>query len=447
MTTPSCSAFTSFISFIASRMQRVWPCPTASPSSTKGGAPGDGRTVEGADHRRLDPDHAGIERRRRRGGRGRLLLGGRSRRRRGGDDALLCLGRPPDGDAEAGVLDRHLADAGVLDDADDLADPLGAARVDPGPLERLLGAAAADRVQERLGVVSEEREQQELLLARGETLVSLAELVEVGCVLPRRPVREAAKPPGRRQARWRREASRSGPRSAPVARRRRSGSAPPRARAGAPARPALARSEPRAAASRPRRGWSPARRSPRRAGRRPPVSGGGGRSPRSVRPEGCAGGPGGDARRERRDGLVADVLVDQVRCPPEGLRGDARLEAEAVQDARQRLAGGAVEDEGDGVHGAGEQVDARAGGLDRSGERTAARALAVEPDRQVARLADRLDQLADTVRLERAGRIVDQDAGGAELREALAPGRRVRRSRRRAPGCRRGRRRTRARRR
>ena len=109
------------------------------------------------------------------------------------------------------------------------------------------------------------------------------------------------------------------------------------------------------------------------------------------------GGPGGDARRERRDGLVADVLVDQVRCPPEGIRGDARLEAEAVQDARQRLARGAVEDEGDGVHGAGEQVDTRAGGLDRGGERAAARTLAVEPDRQVARLADRLDQLADAV--------------------------------------------------
>src|SRR5205807_9338758 len=41
-TTPAASAFTSFISFIASRMQSVCPCATASPTSTKGGAPGCG---------------------------------------------------------------------------------------------------------------------------------------------------------------------------------------------------------------------------------------------------------------------------------------------------------------------------------------------------------------------------------------------------------------------
>src|SRR5439155_15365473 len=41
-TTASLSAFTSFISFIASRMQSVWPGATASPSSTKGGDPGSG---------------------------------------------------------------------------------------------------------------------------------------------------------------------------------------------------------------------------------------------------------------------------------------------------------------------------------------------------------------------------------------------------------------------
>src|SRR5436305_1035204 len=40
--TASWSALTSFISFIASRMQRVWPGATASPSSTNGGAPGCG---------------------------------------------------------------------------------------------------------------------------------------------------------------------------------------------------------------------------------------------------------------------------------------------------------------------------------------------------------------------------------------------------------------------
>src|SRR5581483_3051805 len=41
-TTASTSAFTSFISFIASRMQRVCPGATASPSSTNGAEPGAG---------------------------------------------------------------------------------------------------------------------------------------------------------------------------------------------------------------------------------------------------------------------------------------------------------------------------------------------------------------------------------------------------------------------
>ena len=180
-------------------MQSVWPVSDGVALLDERRRAGRRRTVEGADHRRLDPDHAGIERRRRRARRRSSPPPGPETAARRGDDALPRLGRPPDGDPEARVLDRHLADAGVLDDADDLADPLGAARVDPGPLERLLGAAAADRVQERLGVVAEEREQQELLLARGETLVSLAELVEVGCRPPPATRPRAARPPGRRQ--------------------------------------------------------------------------------------------------------------------------------------------------------------------------------------------------------------------------------------------------------
>src|SRR5207248_9064817 len=41
-TIPAASALISFISFIASRMQSVWPGATASPSWTNGGAPGSG---------------------------------------------------------------------------------------------------------------------------------------------------------------------------------------------------------------------------------------------------------------------------------------------------------------------------------------------------------------------------------------------------------------------
>ena len=40
--TAATSDFTSFMSFIASRMQSVWPAPTTSPSSTNGGDPGSG---------------------------------------------------------------------------------------------------------------------------------------------------------------------------------------------------------------------------------------------------------------------------------------------------------------------------------------------------------------------------------------------------------------------
>ena len=41
-TIPAASALISFISFIASRMQSVWPGATVSPSWTNGGAPGCG---------------------------------------------------------------------------------------------------------------------------------------------------------------------------------------------------------------------------------------------------------------------------------------------------------------------------------------------------------------------------------------------------------------------
>ena len=42
-------------------------------------------------------------------------------------------------------------------------------------------------------------------------------------------------------------------------------------------------------------------------------------------------------------------------------------------------------------------------------------ALAVEADGQAARLLDRAEQLVHAVRLERAGRVVEQHAGGAEV--------------------------------
>ena len=51
--------------------------------------------------------------------------------------------RAPDADAHPVLLDRDLADAGLLDDAHDLADPLGAALVDARRGERLVAARRA----------------------------------------------------------------------------------------------------------------------------------------------------------------------------------------------------------------------------------------------------------------------------------------------------------------
>ena len=99
------------------------------------------------------------------------------------------------------------------------------------------------------------------------------------------------------------------------------------------------------------------------------------------------GGPYRDAGRERRDRLVADVLVDQIRRLPEVLAVDARLEPEPFEDVGEPLAGDAVEDERDGVDGAGDAVRTGPCGLECRGERVPGRALAVDPDREAARLA------------------------------------------------------------
>ena len=86
----------------------------------------------------------------------------------------------PDRDARSLLLDRDLGDPGLLHDPHDLADPLGPRLVDAAAEQRFLAArAVADRAQERLGLVAEEREQEQLLLARGKTLRLVAHVVEV----------------------------------------------------------------------------------------------------------------------------------------------------------------------------------------------------------------------------------------------------------------------------
>ena len=82
--------------------------------------------------------------------------------------------------------------------------------------------------------------------------------------------------------------------------------------------------------------------------------------------------------------------------------------------------GHAVERQREREDGAGDEVGARPDGLEPGGERAAGRALAVDPDREPGRVAERADELLDAVRVERARRIVQQHARGADLREPLA---------------------------
>src|SRR5207247_4331813 len=87
--------------------------------------------------------------------------------------------RTPNRHPHPGFLDRHLADSSLLDDPNELTDPLGARLVDAAEDElSLAGRATADRPQERLGFVAEQPEQKELLFARREAGGAFAHLLE-----------------------------------------------------------------------------------------------------------------------------------------------------------------------------------------------------------------------------------------------------------------------------
>src|SRR5215217_4838897 len=137
-----------------------------------------GRAIERADHRSLDA-HDTVRRRRR-----WRRLGLRGRCEGGADGRHLgwsSILTPSDGDAQPRLLDRKLADAGLLDDPHQLPDALGAALVDAAADERVVTARAApDRLEEWLRLDPEQRQQQELLLARGQALGLVADRFEVG---------------------------------------------------------------------------------------------------------------------------------------------------------------------------------------------------------------------------------------------------------------------------
>src|SRR5439155_260023 len=89
------------------------------------------RAVEGADHRRLDPDEA--VRRRRDRSEIQLLRGGERRRRPAHRSGTIDAATHRY--AHVVLVDRHLADARLLDDADDLADPIRPRALEAAALE------------------------------------------------------------------------------------------------------------------------------------------------------------------------------------------------------------------------------------------------------------------------------------------------------------------------
>ena len=90
------------------------------------------------------------------------------------------LGCTADADPHAVFLDRDLPHAGLLHDPHDLADALLACLLDAARGERLVAPGTlADRTEQRLRLLAEEREQQQFFLARGEAACLDSERVEV----------------------------------------------------------------------------------------------------------------------------------------------------------------------------------------------------------------------------------------------------------------------------
>ena len=136
------------------------------------------RPVEGADHRCLDADDAVAG--------GFLLREGFLGFRRGvlrgrrSEHGLDRIRRPPHRDAHPALVDRDLPHARLLDDADDLANSLGACLIDTARPERVgTCMPPANRLEQRASLVTEERQQQELLVACGQALGLVAQLLQV----------------------------------------------------------------------------------------------------------------------------------------------------------------------------------------------------------------------------------------------------------------------------
>ena len=123
----------------------------------------------------------------------------------------------------------------------------------------------------------------------------------------------------------------------------------------------------------------------------------------------------GGARRQGSHELVADVLVEDVCRLPQRVHVDAGVQTDAAQRLGQRLTGDPVERQCKRIDRARDELGARAGGSERHGERAPAGTLRVDPDGQPTRLGQGLHELLRSVRLERTGRVVEENAHRAEL--------------------------------
>jgi hypothetical protein len=127
------------------------------------------------------------------------------------------------------------------------------------------------------------------------------------------------------------------------------------------------------------------------------------------------GGADRDARSERRHGLVADVLVHEVRRFPQRRDADVALEPQPLERLSEGLARHAMQRQRDWVHSARDQLRSGSGGFEGRGQRVAAGSLAVDAYREAARLAEADYELPRAMGLEGAGRIVEKHTRRAEV--------------------------------
>ena len=320
------------------------------------------------------------------------------------------------------LFDRDLRDPGLLHDADDLADALGPGLVDARHRaetpRRSSGRGSRCRSGSASSPKSASRSSSSSLAAR--PFASSRNVVE----LERAP---RLRRPGRRRAR--RPAGRSG-RSCPAAfrnalgadraaRRRPSGSGSPRERGRSPATRGSGRSARRPAANRPRRGSrsSSSRTSSRRSAA--PCA----RSRVSIAATRPAGSSCWAARTAIRgaSGVTGSSPTNSstISAACQRTPMSTPLSIPPCERAGERFARDTVQRERDRIDGAGDQVRSGPRSVERGGEPAPGRALAIEADGQAASFGERGDELVRPVRLERAGRIVEEHARGSEVGQLL----------------------------